>query len=111
MRILLYIATIVSIITYLFWSYLPKGSFYIGNGFFIFLLCVYLFFTDKTSSIKFILFSLALNNLLDELFFDNTKFGINEILIGIAVIVFAILKYRNDRKRPTNPRAADDVLL
>lgn len=54
---------------------------------------------------------MALNNLLDELIFDNTKFGINEILIGIAVIVFTILKYRNDRKRPTNPRAADDVLL
>lgn len=111
MKYILYIATIVSLATYLFWSYLPKGSFYIGNGFFIFLLCVYLFFTDKTSSIKFILFSLSLNNLLDELFFDNTKFGINEVLIGIAIIMFALIKYRNDRKRTNNSRAANSVLL
>jgi len=101
MRILLYIATVVSLITYLFWSYLPKGSFYIGNGLFILLLCLYIFLNDKKSSIKFVLFSLALNNFFDEMFFDNTSFGVNEILIGIAIVLFAIIKFINDTKRRT----------
>lgn len=89
---ILHIATVVSIITYLFWSYLPKGSFYIGNAIFILLLCVYLFLTDKGSIIKFILMSLSINNLLDEVFFDNTKLELNEILTALTIFIFAIIK-------------------
>tara|TARA_R110000851_G_scaffold24775_4_gene71749 strand:+ start:3542 stop:3838 length:297 start_codon:yes stop_codon:yes gene_type:complete len=89
---ILYIATVISSITYLFWSYLPKGSFYIGNALFILLLCVYLFLNDKKSIIKFILLSLSLNNLLDEIFFDNTKLELNEILTALTIFIFAITK-------------------
>ena len=92
MKIILYIATITSIITYLFWSYLPKGSFYIGNAIFIVLLCVYLFLNEKGSIIKFILLALSLNNLLDEIFFDNTKIELNEILTALTIFIFAIIK-------------------
>ena len=91
---ILYIATVVSIITYLFWSYMPKGSFYIGNAIFILLLCVYLFLNDKESVIKFILMSLSINNLLDEVFFDNTKLELNEILTALTIFIFAIIKKR-----------------
>tara|TARA_B110000977_G_scaffold143019_1_gene181644 strand:- start:1530 stop:1826 length:297 start_codon:yes stop_codon:yes gene_type:complete len=89
---ILYIATAISLITYLFWGYLPKGSFYIGNALFILLLCIYLFLTDTESVIKFILLSLSLNNLLDEMFFDNTKLELNEILTTITIITFALIK-------------------
>ena len=89
---ILYIATVVSVITYLFWSYLPKGSFYIGNAIFILLLCVYLFLTDKESIIKFTLMSLSINNLLDEMFFNNTKLELNEILTALTIFIFAIIK-------------------
>lgn len=111
MKYILYIATIVSLVTYLFWSELPKGSFYIGNGLFILLLCLYLFLKDKNSAIKFVLLSLSLNNFLDELFFDNTEFGINEILVGFTVLIFAIIKYRHDRKRPNNTKRTNGVLF
>ena len=89
---ILHIATIVSIITYLFWSYMPKGSFYIGNAIFILLLCVYLFLTHKESVIKFTLMSLSINNLFDEVFFDNTKLELNELLTALAILIFALIK-------------------
>jgi hypothetical protein len=104
MKYILHIATLVSIITYLFWSYLPKGSFYIGNSLFILLLCVYLFFSDKNSIVKFVLLSLSLNNFLDEIFFDNTSFGLSEILVGIAILVFAKIKHTRKWKNPPNLR-------
>ena len=99
MKLILYIATIISILTYSFWSYLPKGSFYYGNSFFIFLLCTYLFLTDNKSFIKFILFSLSLNNLIDELTLKTDKLYLSEILTGVAILLFAIYKYYNDRER------------
>ena len=102
MKIILYISTIVSLITYMFWSYLPKGSFYVGNSIFILLLCIYVFFTDKSSFIKFVLFSLSLNNFADEMVFDNTKFELNEILTGVFILIFSIIKKKNDRKRRNN---------
>ena len=91
-KIILYIATVISLITYLFWEYLPKGGFYVGNALFIFLLCIYLFLNDKKSIIKFILLALSLNNLLDEMFFDNTKLELNEILTALTIFIFAIIK-------------------
>ena len=91
-RLILYIATVISLITYLFWEYLPKGSFYMGNALFIFLLCIYLFLNDKKSIIKFILLALSLNNLLDEVFFDNTKLELNEILTVLTIFIFALIK-------------------
>jgi len=99
MKYFLHIATALSIITYLFWSYFPKGSFYYGNALFIFMLCVYLYVKDNQSFIKFVLFCLSLNNLLDELFFDNTKLGYNELvlLVIIPAIWFINLK-RNARE-------------
>mgnify|MGYP003630672548 CR=1 FL=1 len=99
---ILYMATVVSLITYLFWSYLPKGSFYIGNAIFILLLCVYLFLNDRGSVIKFTLISLSINNLLDEMFFDNTKLELNEILTVLTIFIFALIKNKNVRKRPYN---------
>jgi hypothetical protein len=89
---ILYIATVISLITYLFWSYMPKGSFYVGNAIFILLLCVYLFLNNKESVIKFVLMSLSINNLLDEVFFDNTKLELNEILTALTIFIFAIIK-------------------
>jgi hypothetical protein len=89
---ILYIATVISLITYLFWSYMPKGSFYVGNAIFILLLCVYLFLNNKESVIKFVLMSLSINNLLDEVFFDNTKLELNEILTALTIFIFALIR-------------------
>ena len=102
MKYILYIAVLVSVITYSFWSYMPKGSFYIGNSLFIMLLCMYLFIQEKSSMIKFVLLSLAINNLLDELLFDNTQLGLNEILVGLSILIFAIIKRNNARQIQRN---------
>lgn len=97
MKSILYIATVVSITTYLFWEYLPKGSFYIGNALFIFLLCLYIFLTDKNSSIKYILCCLSLNNLTEEVISNNTTLEYNEILFLLFLITIPLVQ-RNGRK-------------
>jgi len=96
MKYLLYIATPVSLITYLFWEHLPKGSFYSGNALFIFLLCTYIFVNNKQSFIKFVLFGLSLNNLLDELFFNPTELGYNEIAFAISIPLIWFYKTTNN---------------
>lgn len=101
-KLILYIGLIIGIATYLFWENLKNLGFkvfYIGNAIFIFSLCLYLFLTDTKSFIKYILFCLSLNNLCDELFFDPTKMGINEIFIALTVLIFAIIRNKN-AKRP-----------
>lgn len=70
MKFILYIAFFISILTYNLWVYYPKGTFYIGNALFIFFLCLYVYLKDKQSFITFVIFSLSISNLLDELFFD-----------------------------------------
>ena len=101
-KLILYIGLIIGIATYLFWEDLKNLGFkvfYIGNAIFIFSLCLYLFLTDTKSFIKYIIFCLSLNNLCDELFFDPTKMGINEIFIALTVLIFAIIRNKN-AKRP-----------
>jgi hypothetical protein len=86
----LWLAIFVCLVTYLFWKPLYDlgiGVYYIGNALFIFLLALYIKQVSKPSFLTFFLFCLALNNLLDELLFDNTKFGINEIIATILLIL------------------------
>jgi hypothetical protein len=94
-KVYLYIALIVSVFTYLFWGFLPKGSFYIGNALFIFMLCSFIFYKFKNYKVALILFAVSLNNLLDELFFDPKKIGLSELLIWFFVLIYIY----NDRKR------------
>jgi hypothetical protein len=96
MKKILYIATVISLVTYLFWDQLPKGSFYIGNALFIFLLCVYIFLKDKKSFIGFFLFCISLNNLIDELFLNNLKLDINELILIIVFPVLWLFKKNKD---------------
>jgi hypothetical protein len=86
----LWMATFVGMATYLFWKPLYDlgiGVYYIGNALFIFLLALYIKQVSKPSFLTFFLFCITLNNLLDELLFDNTKFGINEIIATILLIL------------------------
>jgi hypothetical protein len=95
---ILSIAIVVGITTYLLWKPILNmfqiHTFYIGNALFIFLLAVYIKRVTPKSFITFFLVCITLSNLIDELFFDNTKFGINEI---IATIILPIYYYLNER--------------
>jgi hypothetical protein len=87
---ILWLATFVGLGTYLFWKPLYDlgiGVYYIGNALAIFLLALYIKQVSKPSFLTFFLFCITLNNLLDELLFDNTKFGINEIIATILLIL------------------------
>ena len=88
MNRILYIALVISILTYNLWSYFPKGFFYVGNAMFIFLLCLYIFIRDNKSFITFVLIALSISNLFDELIFDPLNININEILFTIFIVCF-----------------------
>ena len=90
--ILLYVAVIISMITYSGWTYLYKGFFYHGNAVFIGLICTYLYTLDKKSFIKFTLFELSVANIIKELFLDPTKLTKEEALLIVIVPVIWYLK-------------------
>ena len=100
-RYILYIALFVSVFTYLFWTFLPKGSFYIGNAIYIYLLTLFIFIQKRKSFIRFILLAFAVNNLLDELFFDNTKFQLNEIILPFLLIIIWKLCQQDTKRQST----------
>jgi len=97
MNRLLYFALAVGVVNGLFWRELPKGSYYILESFFVFLLCLFIYLKDKDSFIKFVLIALSFNTLLDEVFFDNTTISINEIIVAVTLPIFWIYKkYKNE---------------
>lgn len=98
---ILSLAIVISLITYTFWSQISDFGYdiyYIGNALFIFLLALYIRQVSKPSFITFFLFCLAINNLLDELLFDNTKFGGNEIIATILLPLVYYLRKNNNKK-------------
>ena len=94
MKIILYIALFISILTYNLWHYLPKESFYIGNALFIFLICLYVYLKESSYFITFVLVTLSFSNLLDELLFDPTKLQKNEIIISLLIPIIWWLKIK-----------------
>lgn len=102
MKSILYISLPICFLYGFFWRDLPEGSYYILNALFINYLCIYMFFTDRKSFIKFYLLSLSIGNLLDEYVFDNTTIGFNEYLfVLILPILWLINNKRNARKTNT----------
>lgn len=99
---IIYVAMLVGVATYNLWHFLPKGSFYIGNALFIFLLSLDVFMKERDSFVKFVLISLSINNLLDELMFDNTKLGVNELIAALIIIIIGLIRMKNDRQRANN---------
>lgn len=108
-NIILWIATVVIIVAYLFWKPVfwltggdlklyeatgtLKGGFdlyYIFQALFMLLVCYYLSATFQRP-VTFILFWLCAGNFVDELFFDNTAEKTTEL--GYSIFVF-VLAYR-----------------
>jgi hypothetical protein len=95
---LIWVATIISIATYLFWPLMPKGCFYIGNSLFIFLLAIVIFTQNRKLFISFFLLCIAANNLLDELFFNPKELGVNEIVFALTIPIIYYAR-KNNRLR------------
>jgi len=82
---LLWVAMIISLATFQLWHYLPKGSFYIGIAIFFMIISTVIFIQNSKLFISFFLLCIAANNLLDELFFEPTIYGLNEILFTLII--------------------------
>ena len=95
MKTLLYLATIVSILTYSFWTYFYKGCFYHGVALFIALLCAYIYYKERTSFIAFFLFELSIANIIKELFLDPGKLRLEEALLIVTIPLIWSLKRGN----------------
>lgn len=99
MKKLLYVALAVGAINGFLWRDLPQGSYYVLNSLFVFILCLYIWLNDKNSFIKFALAVLSLNELFDEMLFDNSVVSTNEIVLALALPLFWAFK---KRKHETN---------
>ena len=98
---ILKVTIVLAIATYSFWDFISDlgyDIYYIGNALCIFLLAVYIKQISKPSFLTFFLFCVTFNNLLDEILFDNTKFGINEIIATILLILVYFLRKDQNKK-------------
>ena len=106
-KILLWIATTVVVVAYLFWGFIQKITgvdiYFIGIAFFIFLMSLYVFLNHKYT-ISFVLMCLAFGNIVDEICLNNTELLASEIIYVIIVLIASIFynryikKLRNNRK-------------
>ena len=101
MKILLYLATLISIITYSFWQQIKEVTeisvFYMGNALFISLICFYIYMQDRRSFIKFFLFELSVANLIKELFLDPGKLTLSEALLIVIIPFIWYIKVNYDK--------------
>lgn len=93
---------------FMFWQYLPVGSFYVLDSFawFVFMFMVYgmaiTYLKDRTFNyiIAFGLFS-TFNNFLDETIYQNLKLTYAELIVSILItttLLFMYVKRRNISK-------------
>lgn len=95
-KILIIAALIVFIAGYNLWPFVWKGFFYqsMAVGFII----VFVLLREMPSIRRWATMGMwfSFNNLLDEIFFDPTKFGWNEYCVASIIL---IITFRNGRKQ------------
>lgn len=98
MKWILYIALLISVITYQIWEILPKGYWYYGNAIFVLLISLYLYLQEKKSFVKFVIVELSFANFINELFFDTSTLTFGEALLIVIVPLIWFIKYGNTSK-------------
>ena len=98
---LIWVAVIISIATFQLWKFLPSNSFYIGSSVYIVVLATIIYLQNKELFISFFLLCIAINNLIDEMFFDPKLNGPNEV---VAAILIPILYYARKNYKHRNLR-------
>lgn len=95
-KYLLYIAFIISLIVYSFWKYIKEvynvQIFYIGVATYITILSYQIYKDNKNSFIRFLLFELAVANLIKELFLNPGELLLQEALLIVIVPVIWYLR-------------------
>lgn len=99
---LIAILVISSIFTYSLWHPIKEtfgiSIFYIGNAICAFISSLIIWREYKKYAFSFILLGITANNLLDELIFDNTKFGLNEATFAFILVITTYLRCKDARK-------------
>lgn len=105
-KILLVVGLIFCVLPYQLNDYFNTISEELANRLFFLLLALGYFFTslsifleDKKNGIKYILFSLTLNNLIDEIVNNNTKYLFIEFIVLVIIILLYIKYYACRRNR------------
>ncbi len=87
------------VIAYNVWQYTTPDIYYIGTAQLV-LVCSWLIHVSATGIHKVVsrvFLFLALNNLLDELFFDPTKFDINEFVMFALFFIHTLYKWKKSK--------------
>lgn len=105
---MLWVGFAISIITCHFWEYIPqyeyngviRKPYYIGEALFKALVCLWIFIHYWRNLVTLFLLAITICCLLDELFFDPTKYEVNEIVVclilGIAWFgIDSVKRYEN----------------
>ncbi len=90
---------IFMLFTGFFWSYFPKGTYYLMIAIILMLFSILAYKYNRNSFASFLLVSFSLNNLLDELFFNPLVIQLNEIIILILIPIIWYFKSRHECKR------------
>ena len=90
---ILWLAFLISMLAY---NILTDGYFFTFNAIYVLGISFVLKRQNPKSFICYLIFCGAINNLVDELFFDNTKVGINEFFALICVPIIWYLR-KNER--------------
>jgi len=103
MKRLLYIATVIVLVDYLFWEqmeiFLGFQVFEILKALFLWMLCIFIFMQNRKSFICFFLFCASLNDLVDEVTGNWDKLYLSEaFLILILPLLWALKTQINVRK-------------
>lgn len=99
---LIWLIIITSLITYLLHSEIDNITgkeywfWFKGQAFFIWLMSIQIFTLVRSKAVAFILFGYATNNLLDELIFNPSVLGLNEIVFAVIVPIIAYLIHRRN---------------
>lgn len=102
---MIWAAMAIAVAAFHFWSRkgfsedygFPVNLYYVGLGTSHFLAALFIF-VNFNRIWSFLFLGLTINNLVDEIFFSPTKFGLNEYMFTFFLLYFAINKYYGWKK-------------
>lgn len=93
LKIFVLFSLILDILVRNFSNEFPLHFYYKAEALMIFSIAV-LMYHYKRQLIPFIILGLALNNLLDEFFFNPLVFGLNELLTALFIIIYGTARFK-----------------
>lgn len=93
------VAVILLTATYLFFGYLPKGTFYIGIAIVFFMFALIFYIRKPHLFATFFLLCSSVSNLADELFFNPLVLQENELIFALTLPILWLIKCRRNARK------------